>query len=503
MQERERWLGRKTFIMAAIGSAIGLGNLWRFPYVAAKYGGGAFLIPYLVALLTAGIPIMIIEYWLGVRFQSSANVALGSIRRPFRVIGWVAILGAMAINTLYCVILAWVWRYMYDSFTLTEWAGTIDAASDHFTMDVVGKTKDAGEVGGFQWPLLVGLALTWLIIWAIIRGGLGKVGKVLLFTVPLPMILVLILVVRGLTLPDAAAGLNFYLTPDWEALKNPAVWLAAYGQIFFSLSLGFGTMIVYASFMPRNSEIPNTAAITSFANCAFSFLAGFAVFSVLGFFAMAANTPVDEVVKAGPGLAFVVYPTALAQLPFAVEAFSFIFFLALMLLGIDSAFSLLETSATGIADKFGLTRERATTIVAVISFLLGVPFVTGGGFHWFDITMHYTYDYLPAFIAFCECIIIAYFFGIRRFRDEVNQHAEINVGWTFTALVTVVTPVMLGWVIYATLKAELTADKPYGGHPMWANIWLGMVVVGVLFAVAVVLSLIRTRRPSEDAQSAE
>ncbi len=495
MREREHWKNRSVFIMAAVGSAIGLGNLWRFPYIAAQNGGGAFLVPYLAALLTAGIPLMIIEYGLGVRSQASANIALGAIRPWMKFVGWMAILAAFAINVYYCVVMGWSWVYLFESLSIPEWGSTIAASKSHFFGDLLGVTGSPFEFGGMRWPLLAGLAVTWIAIWAIIKGGLGRVGKVLLYTVPLPVALVLILVVRGVTLPNADAGLNYYLAPDWAKLFEPRVWLAAYGQIFFSLSVGFGTMIAYSSFMPRNTEIPNSAAITSFANCSFSFLAGFAVFSVLGYFAVASNMGVGEIANAGPGLAFVVYPAALATLPVWVKGFAFLFFLTLLLLGIDSAFSLLETVSAALSDKFDWSRTRSTTAVTVVSFLMGIPFVTGAGLLWLDIVDHFIMSYLITFVGIAECIAVGYFLGVRRFAHEVNRSAEIRLGTVFGVMVWAVTPLVLSVSFIRSLIEEFRS--PYEGYPVPALLLLGGGVLCFVAVGSLVLSTVKTSSDKE------
>jgi len=495
MKEREHWKNRSVFIMAAVGSAIGLGNLWRFPYVAAQNGGGAFLIPYLIALLTAGIPLMIIEYGLGVRSQASANIALGVIRPFFRYFGWMAILGAFVINVYYCIVMGWTWRYLFDSFSITSWAPTVAASKAHFFENVLHLSDHPFNFGGIQWPIFIGLLVTWIAIWAIVKGGLGRVGKVLLYTVPIPVVLVLILVVRGLTLPGAATGLNYYLAPNWSKLMDPQVWLAAYGQIFFSLSVGFGTMIAYSSFMPRDTEIPNSAAITSFTNCAFSFLSGFAVFSVLGYFAVASNMNVSEVAGGGPGLAFVVYPAALATLPFWVKGFAFLFFLTLLLLGIDSAFSLLETVSAAISDKFDISRTRSTTIIAIISFLLGLPFATKAGLLWLDIVDHFILTYLITFIGIIECIIVGYFMGVKRFSREINKNAEINLGTTFGIMVWIVTPGILIYTFISSLIGEFR--NPYEGYPPNTLWTLGFGALLIVIGGAAVLGTVRTKNDNE------
>ena len=514
MKAREHWKNRSVFVMAAVGSAIGLGNLWRFPYIAAQNGGGAFLVPYFVALLTAGIPLMIIEYGLGVRSQASANIALGAIRPFFRYFGWMAILAAFMINIYYCAVMGWTWVYFADclsSQSIAGWAGDISSSAAHFNDDVLGVSSSPLAFGGIQWRLFMGLLATWAIIWGIIKGGLGRVGRVLLYTVPLPVILVLILVVRGLTLHGAAEGLNYYLSPDWARIipdgriftepLNPEswawgqVWLSAYGQVFFSLSVGFGTMIAYSSFMSRDTEIPNSAAITSFGNCAFSFLAGLAVFSVLGYFAVSLNVPVSEVAKGGPGLAFVVYPAALAKLPFWQQGFALLFFATLLLLGVDSAFSLLETVATAISDKFGLSRLAATTAVAVVSFVLGIPFVTGAGILWLDIVDHFLMAYVITLVGIVECIIVGYFLGTKRFAAEINPSAELRLGKVFGAMICVVTPLILVVSFCASLFKEF--QSRYEGYPISALVVLGAGTLAIVVVGAAVLGTVHTKNDLE------
>ncbi len=497
MQERENWKNRQTFIMAAVGSAIGLGNLWRFPFITAQNGGGAFLVPYFIAILTAGIPVMIIEYGLGIRSRKSANVALGAIRPSFRFFGWFAIIGAFIMNVYYCAIMGWSWCYIFDSFSLQEWASTVITSKAHFENQVLGVSAVGGNpfnFGGFQWHILAGLIATWVVIWFIIKGGVDRVGKVLMYTVLLPVALIIILVIRGLTLPGALTGLNYYLSPEWGKLADPQVWLAAYGQVFFSLSVGFGTMIAYSSFMPRNSEIPNSAAITSFADCSFSFLAGFAVFSVLGYFAVITNTPVSEM-GGGPGLAFAVYPAALAQLPFWCRLFALLFFCCLLFLGIDSAFSLLETVTAAVIDKFSISRNKAVTAVTVISVVLGLPFATKAGLLWLDIVDHFLANYIICFIGLVECIIIGYVFGLKKFTAEINKHAEIKLGPMFSIMVLFVAPVVL--IISFGLSLIKEFQKPYEGYPV-----ASLVIIGggtLLFAViaSFILGSLRNKNDPE------
>ncbi|MBN1755052.1 sodium-dependent transporter, partial [bacterium] len=277
MALRDRWNNRFSFIMAAVGSAVGLGNVWRFPFVAYKSGGGAFLIPFFIALFTAGIPLMILEYAIGQKMQGSAPFSFFkasakiSHKKPFSLIpssddvearqfhpnwewvGWWALLVGSVISFYYAVIMSWAWNYLFHSISVS-WHGD---EANFFYNTFLRLSEGPGHLGGISIPVVLGLALTWVLIYWIICKGVARVGKVVLITVPLPVILMIILVIRGLTLPGAMTGLSYYLTPDFAKLADPNVWLAAYSQVFFSLSLGFGIMIAYASYMPKYSEITN------------------------------------------------------------------------------------------------------------------------------------------------------------------------------------------------------------------------------------------------------
>ncbi|MDY6904808.1 MAG: sodium-dependent transporter [Thermodesulfobacteriota bacterium] len=495
MREREQWKNRSIFIMAAVGSAIGLGNMWRFPYIAAQNGGGAFLVPYIIALLTAGIPLMIIEYGLGIQTQGSAHIALGSIKKPLRFIGWFAILSALCINIYYCMVLGWTWNFLFDIPGLATWGADIAASEDHFLHTILKSSGDPWQFEAIHWHLLAGLLITWAVIWAIIKSGLSNIGKILLFTVPFPVILVIILLVRGVTLEGSAVGLNYYLAPEWHLLKTPQVWLAAYGQIFFSLSLGFGTMIAYASFMPKDTELPNSAAITSFANCCFSFLAGLAVFSILGYFAVTTNVPMEEVTKNGPGLAFIVYPVALAKLPIWVSFFGYLFFIVLLLLGVDSAFSLLETVSAALSDKFDFSRTTSTTITAVFSFAAGLPLATSAGLCWLDIIDHFLMAYVITFAAICECIAVGWIYGAKKFTRDVNKTAEIKIGPIFSILIMVVTPLVLSCTLVMSFIDEI--KNPYGGYPLSAVLAIGVGVIILISILATILSVTVTKNDKD------
>ncbi len=471
--KRERWNSRTAFLLAAIGSAIGLGNVWRFPYIAFKNGGGAFLIPYFFALLTAGIPTLILEMSLGQQFQAAAPTALRKAKKWFEFVGWYAILVALVIVFYYCAIMAWSLNYLIYSLTM-KWAQTGNSLysneGEFFNNYVLHITSGPGVIGNIQWPLLIGVLVTWVAIYFCVRHGVQSVGKVVWVSVLLPFALLIIMFVRGVTLPGAGEGIRHYLTPDWSALLKPSVWAAAYGQIFFSLSVGFGVMAAYASFRPRKSDIANCSFITGLSNSGTEFFAGFAVFSVLGYMALQTGLPIESFKAAGPGLAFVTYAKAIAMLPTAQALFGVLFFLMLFSLGIDSAFSLSEAASTAISDELQLNRHKVTVLVCIIGFFGGILFTTGAGLYWLDIVDHWMNNYGLVVVAFLECLFLGWFFNLRWLQKRIDTYSEIKVNgwWIFT--VKYITPVILGIILVTFLIQEFR--EPYEGYPFWA-LWIG------------------------------
>jgi len=478
-EKRERWNARGSFIMAAIGSAVGLGNIWRFPYIAYKNGGGAFLIPYFIALFTAGIPLVILEYSLGQYMQGAAPKAMKKVKKSFEFIGWWALGIGSIISFYYCVVMAWSWKYLLASFNM-EWG---ENTKDYFFNKVLHISKGPFEIGGIQWEVLIGLALTWVLIYFIIYKGVNRVGKVVNITVPLPIIMLIILFIRGITLPGALKGINYYLEPNFAILLDWRVWLEAYSQIFFSLSLGFGIMIAYASYMPKESDVANNAFIMSLANCATSFFGGFAVFSILGYLSVMNNIDITKLKLSGPGLAFVTYPLALYKLPALGALFSIAFFVMLLTLGIDSAFSIVEAIVSGIHDKWNINKEKLTLIFCIVGFLSGIIFTTGSGLYWLDIVDHWMSNFGLGIIGLLECILLYYFFDFKKIKEYINSVSEIKVGLWWDICIGFITPAILGFSLIFNFNQEFT--KSYESYPMKALLiggW-GIAVLCMIFGI--------------------
>jgi len=364
---RARWTSRTIFLFAAIGSAVGLGNIWRFPYLTYKFGGGAFLIPYLLALIILGIPLLILEFAIGQKLQQGAVGAFRKINSRLRGIGAGAIISGFLVVIYYAAVIAWTVFFFIKSFNFElPWA---EDAGAYFFSSVLGISEGVGVLGGINIPLLFALLFVWVAIYFSVRKGIKSVGKVVLITMPLPIILLIILFFRGITLPGALTGISYYLTPDFSALLSTEIWLAAISQIFFTLSLAFGIMIAYASFNKEDQDIAGDSYITAISNSAISIFAGFVVFAVLGYMSFTSGIGIEEVAVSGPGLAFVVFPQALALMPLA-WFFAILFFLMLFTLGLDSAFSLVEGINTVVGDTLDRpNRKKIAFVVCSVSFL--------------------------------------------------------------------------------------------------------------------------------------
>ena len=486
MEERARWRRRADFIFAAVGAAIGLGNVWRFPYIAFKYGGGAFLIPYFVALLTAGIPLLILEFGLGRMMQAGAPAAFAKVRKNFEWIGWLSLFAVMLIFFYYTVIMAWCWNYVAFSVNIKEWAAR---SEQFFRHDFLRLTSGPGHLGHILWYVVIGLAISWLWSFFYVRHGPVSIGKEIYFTVIIPWIILVILVIRGLTLPGAIKGLNYYLTPNFAALKNPETWLAAYGQIFFTLSLAMGTQIVYSSYLERRTDVNNNAIVTALANCGTSFFAGFAVFSVLGFAAQALGVSVPEVTKGGLHLAFITYPRIISMLP-AAAVIGVLFFILLVTLAIDSQISQVEPFMCGFMDKWHIDRKKILPIVVVCGFLVGLIFATRGGYYWVDIIDHVTCEFGLVLVGILEAIAIGWFFGARKFREYVNEVSEIKIGRWWDICVMIITPLMLAWSLGFAIYKEVRSG--YGEYPRWAGL-TGIGVIVLIIIMSFVLMKLKGR----------
>ncbi|MDD3839037.1 MAG: sodium-dependent transporter [Clostridia bacterium] len=347
--QREQWGSRIGFLLAAAGSAIGLGNLWRFPYLTGKNGGAAFLFIYLIILVVIGFSLTLAELSIGRHTQRNALGAFRKLDKRWGFVGAMGIIAAFVILSFYSVIGGWTISYMIKSLT---GAFTGDTA-EVFTSLISNPWEPIVYHGIF-------MLITAAIVYAGIGNGIEKASKVMM---PALFILLLIVVVRSVTLEGASKGLEFYLKPDWSQVTGSTI-LAAMGQVFFSLSLGMGIMVTYGSYLNREENLPKSAVVIPLLDTLAAFLAGLAIMPAVFAFGLDPGE--------GPALMFITLPSVFAQMPLG-SFFGFVFFALVFLAGLTSSMSLLEVCSSYVIDEWNWPRNKATIILAIAVFALGVP----------------------------------------------------------------------------------------------------------------------------------
>lgn len=504
METRSQWGTRAGFILAAVGSAIGLGNIWRFPAVAYENGGGAFLIPYLFALLTAGIPILIMEFTIGHKYRGSAPLSFRRMNKKTEAIGWWAVLVAFVISTYYSVIIAWAMSYSVFSFNLNWGEDTYGFLMGEYLK----RTVDPGEIGSMVPGVFIPLLLVWVVTLGILFKGVKKGIEIAnRIFIPALIVLFLIIVIRAITLPGALDGLEAFFTPDFSRIMDEDVWVAAYGQIFFSLSIAFAIMITYSSYLPKKSDITNNAFITGFGNSSFEILAGIGVFGILGFMAAQQGVGVDEVVTAGIGLAFVVFPEIINQFPGLNSLFGFLFFASLVLAGLSSLISITETYVAGLVDKFKISRTKAVAFGGGLAALISLLFATQGGLYFLDAADYFINQFGVALIGLVEVVLIAWILRqLKGIKEHANEISDIKLGSWWTISLSVITPFVLGVMMVRLLKQNLLRefDNPTGNYEGYSNafiLWGGWAVAIGALVIGIILAITKWKKPSVEEES--
>lgn len=485
---RSVWSSKLGFLLAVIGSAVGLGNIWRFSYMAFEHGGGAFLIPYLVALVVAGLPLMILEYTLGHRERASSPLSFARISKKWEWIGWwmptVALFGIML---YYAVIMGWCLNYLFFSVNLS-WG----AEPETFFFNEFLQVSDSPfQLSGIRIPIISATFVIWFLCWSICYRGIKQgIERASIIFMPLLFILTLILVGWTLTLDGAAEAVtNIYLKADWSKINifaNPAawdVWIAAFAQIFFTLSLGFGIMITYSSYLPRRTDIVGNAVWTTVCNSIYSFVVGLAVFGVVGFMASSKGVPFENVIKSGPQLAFVVFPEAIRQLPFGANWFGIIFFSVLLMAGISSGISLIEAFSCAIMDKFDYSRKKVVSLICGLGFLGSVIFTTRAGLLILDIVDHFVTQYGLVLGGVLECALVGWLLKAKVARAHIRRSGGLRATSLWDFSVRYLTPLILMVILIQTFLTEFRAA--YGGYEVDALVLFGIdwLVITVVLAV--------------------
>ena len=487
-KQRDTWASRSTFILAAIGSAVGLGNAWRFPGLAAKHGGGTFLLVYLVALFAMGIPLLMMEISIARKFRKGAIESMRGINKKAEFIGWAATSNAFVIVTYYSVVFAWVLLMVFCSGQFADMTGNSEAASQVF----FNVTQTTGLISGISIPIpvLIALIAAWGLIYFCIRDGASSVGKVVKYTVFLPVLLLLIMAVKGCMMSGAAEGLRRFFIPDLAAFGDASLWIDAVGQVFYSLSIMMAIMFAYGSYLDESSNLAEDCFIIAFSDAAISVLSG--IFSTMGGVGM-----LDSMSSSGIATAFIIYPQAIVNLTsigWVNALFGVIFYMMLVTLAIDSAFSIVEGVSASVADKFKVSPKKVTVVICGIAAVISLVYATRAGLAWLDIVDNWTNQFNLIVIGIMECIAIGWCFNLDKVLAQINLNSKkfrMPRIW-FRVSIKIISPfclfILLVWNVYSLFIKN-------GGHynadyPIWAEIVAGWVVTGFVFLSGLIAKVV-------------
>lgn len=481
--QRESWSARSGFIFAAIGSAVGLGNIWRFPYVAYENGGGAFFIPYLIALMTAGFPLLFLDYIVGQKYKGAPPVAYRRLVKSAEGIGWWHVAVCLVIGVYYASVLSWAGNYTVIAFN-QAWGADPEA---YFFNTYLQNSKELSL--SFVPQLFTGLVAVWAIVLVVMYGGVEK-GIELCNKICIPLLVVMfgVLVVKAFSLPGAMLGLENFFSPNWSKMADPKVWLAAYGHVFFSMSIGFGIMVTYASYLGRNANLTGSGLVVGFANSSFELLAGIGIFSVLGFMAQAQGVPVSEVVSSGIGLAFVAFPKILSTMGASGTIIGVLFFASLFIAGVTSMASILQVPIAACQDKFGWSKNKAVGVIGGGSALVSIVlFSSTNAITFVDIIDHFANNVGIVMGAIFAIVWVAWLHRallptLIAHNNNISSY-KLGKGWSF--MLTFITPVSLIVAFVLSLYGLIT--KGYDNYPVGLQLVVGWGVVAIFVLSALLL----------------
>ncbi|XP_028280932.1 sodium- and chloride-dependent transporter XTRP3 isoform X1 [Parambassis ranga] len=512
---RPSWDNPTQFVLACVSYAVGLGNVWRFPYLCQSHGGGGFLIPYLLMLVLEGVPLFYLELAIGQKMRSGSIRAWSNISPYLGGLGLASVVTSLYLCLYYNIINAWSFWYLFHSFqSVLPWSvcpinsnrtGPIEecekASSTQyfFYRETLNISPTIEENGGIHMGQALCFVLAWLITYLFVVRGVKSTGKVVYFTATFPYVVLVIYLIRGITLHGAANGIKYMFTPKMEELANISTWINAATQIFFSLGLGFGSLVAFASYNQYNNNFERQAIIVSFINSGTSIFASIVTFAIYGFkatvnyenclertrvllmntfdlaedsismdnvfdwieklnathplqFAQIADkyddcnleSELDTAVE-GTGLAFIVYSEAIKNMPLS-QLWSVLYFIMLLLLGMGSMLGNVTAIITPLRDfkmLSHMSNELFNGLVCLFCMLLGLGFTTPPGNYWFTMFNDYGATFSLLFIVLIEVITVSYIYGIRRFEKDIEDMIGHRPNWYWKTMWVVVSPVLL------------------------------------------------------------
>jgi len=479
-QQQNQWDSSIAFIFAMIGAAVGLGNIWRFSYVLYSNGGGSFFIPYLIAIAIMGIPFLILEYGVGFTFKESFSSIMRDINPKFEIVAWILVLFVYIVTIYYMVILSWDLVYLGSSFTFS-WGA--DAA--HYFVNTVGGSSNLSNASFLLIPTTIGVVVLWIVLWFIahknVDKGIGKVSKIL---IPALFVIMGFIIIYALTLPGAGIGINTLLTPDWSKLTDVNIWLAAFAQIIFSLSMGQAIAVTYASYLPENSKLINNVFIVVASNSLFEICTAFGVFSILGYMSFTNGTPMVQLITEGTGLIFIVFPMIFNIMGPIGRIIAPLLFFEILFAGITSALGIMEPMLNTTADKLGWSRKKTATVLAVIGCIFSLILTSGISSYLVGIIDSFVNEFGILILIGIQCIIFAWYYGIDKFLPVLNGLSIINVGKTWKFVIKYLLPCVLivMWVI--GIISLFSTAKPF-------ELIIDVVIIVMVLAFAALLTKVK------------
>lgn len=480
MSQQNQWDSSVAFIFAMIGAAVGLGNIWRFSYVVYSNGGGSFFIPYLIAIAIMGIPFLILEYGVGFTFKESFSTIMRKINPKFEMIAWILVIFVFIVTIYYMVILSWDLVYLGSSFTFS-W-GT-DAA--YYFVNTVGGSSNLDNASFLLIPTTIGVVILWIVLWFIahrnVDKGIGKVSKVL---IPALFVIMGAIIVYALTLPGAGIGIDTLLTPDWAKLADVNIWLAAFAQIIFSLSMGQAIALTYASYLPEDSKLINNVFIVVASNSLFEVCTAFGVFSILGYMSSTTGTPMVQLITEGTGLIFIVFPMIFNIMGPIGRIIAPLLFLAILFAGITSALGFLEPMLNTTADKLGWSRKKTATLLSIVGCAVSLLLTSGISSYLVGIIDTFVNEFGILILIGIQCIIFAWFYGVDKLMPALNGKSIVDVGRTWKFVIKYLLPCVLIVMWAAGIIQLFSTAKPF-------EIIVDVVIIAGVMVFAAILNRVK------------
>lgn len=519
---RQHWSNKFQFVLACVGYSVGLGSIWRFPYLCYKSGGAVFLIPYAIIMVVCGVPMLYMELAVG-QFTGRGPIgALGRLCPLLKGTGLGSVVISFLMSTYYSVIIAWGVYYFFTSFrakipwddcshrwnTKYCWVPKPDSniskpvysqspAEEFFDRKVLQISKGFEDIYVLRWELVACLICAWVLIYFAIWKSIKSSAKVRYFTATFPFVIIIVLMIKSLTLEGASYGMKYFWKPKFELLLEAKVWVNAACQTFNSMGCAFGSMISFASYNKYNNNIlPDTLAVF-FVNSITSLIVGIFAFATIGNIATEQGTTIEDVIDDGPGLIFVVYPQAMAKMP-APQVWAVFFFFMLICLALNSQFAIVEVVVTSIQDGFPtwirknlMCHEVLVLIICVISFFCGIPNVTQAGIYFFQLIDHYAATISIMYLAFFEVIAITWFYGAWRLSKNVKTMTGRHPGMYIKCCWMIATPLMIFalWVFLIIDYEPPTYNNGHYIYPAWA-IFIGWVIASLSILCIPIYSIV-------------